>query len=86
LTLYAETSVLLRWILGQEDAEAVRKALSRAARVVTSSSKLHLATALALEATVGPLQILSTDARVVHSARALGFSVLPEGEASVFVP
>jgi len=34
--LYAETSAVLRWILGQADAEPVRDALSRASRIVTS--------------------------------------------------
>jgi len=35
--LYAETSAVLRWILGQADAEPVRDALSRASRIVTSA-------------------------------------------------
>ncbi len=37
MTVYAETSALLRWILGQADGEAVRGGLAKAAHVVTSA-------------------------------------------------
>lgn len=37
MTLYVETSALLRWLLGQPDGEAVRERLAGAERVVTSS-------------------------------------------------
>jgi predicted nucleic acid-binding protein len=138
VTVYAETSALLRWILGQADGEAVRGDLAKAAHVVTSAltvveceralvrlaatvdqkeraaarallleaarhwtlievdasirvragqpfpvepvrtlDAIHLATLLELEASIGPLEVLSTDTRVVENARALGFAVRP---------
>jgi predicted nucleic acid-binding protein len=138
VTLYAETSAVLRWLLGQPDAEVVRRHLEGARRVVSSEltiveceralvrlagsaaapaiararalvaelrarwtlveidapiraragqpfpieplralDALHLATALELASTIGPLAILSTDARIAGNARALGFAVVP---------
>jgi predicted nucleic acid-binding protein len=138
VTLYAETSAVLRWLLGQPDADAVREELSRADRIVTSAltvteceralvrlagtvpdesrasvrsllleaarhwtlieidssirlrsgqpfpvepvrtlDAIHLATVLDLESAIGPMQVLSTDARVTSNARALGLAVVP---------
>lgn len=36
MTLYAETSAVLRWLFGEDDGEAVRAALASARKVVTS--------------------------------------------------
>jgi hypothetical protein len=44
---------------------------------VRTLDALHLATLLELEVAVGPLRVLSTEARVVDNAKALGFTVAP---------
>jgi len=140
LTLYAETSAVLRCLLGEPGAEAVWARLRAADRVVSSHltimeceralvrvataiplpvrgraavrarlaevasiwtlveidaairaragqpfpveplrtlDAIHLATVLALLPTVGTLEVLSVDARIVANARALGIGVLP---------
>ena len=138
MTLYAETSAVLRWLLGQPDGKAIRAELARARRVVSSEltiveceralvrlvgtagaaeragarallaelstrwtlveldaavraragqpfpieplrtlDALHLATALELVHVLGPLRILSTDARIAANAQALGLAVVP---------
>lgn len=137
--LYAETSAVLRWLLGQELGEEVRRELQSAERVAAScltvleckrvlsrlapelspkhhsairtmlfeASRLwllvemdepvraragepfplepvraldaiHLATCLELERAIGPIDVLSADARIRANAELLGLRVVPE--------
>ncbi len=139
-TVYAESSALLRWLLGHADGGQVQATLASADGVVTSAltrlevaralqrllvlgqlsaadraatwtmfltaakhwkvhalsddvldraavgfpvepvrslDALHLATAVRFSQQVGPLDMLSTDARVRDNATALGFVVVP---------
>lgn len=60
MTLYAETSAVLRWLFAEEDGEALRAVLI-SARKVTSSFP--------------DLRILSADERVSANAVQLGFGL-----------
>ncbi len=44
---------------------------------VRTLDAIHLATALAVRETVGPVSVLSLDERIRRSARELGFAVVP---------